>query len=176
MTEVPLTENIYISYFVSYNKLKFSQIFFPVKFFSESAAAVSAGGVFLPLYPDLDNIGGSPHPGIDRYGICRAVADTGPAFHTGIEVNNPGFFSLYLKHGLGADFRAQPAADTFLFIQHQGGHIFYISEILHQFLLFSARFRIIRMRCKSKVRQTPVCRSPAREYIVSSLFPPRTGR
>jgi hypothetical protein len=58
-------------------------------FFSQSAA-IPAGGVFLSFYPDLDNIGGSTHPGADGYGIGRTVVDTGPAFHAGVEITEPG--------------------------------------------------------------------------------------
>ena len=102
-------------------------------------AAVTAGGVFLSFYPDLDNIGGSPHPGTDGYGIHRAVADTGPTLHAGVEINNPGFIFMHLKHGMGTDLGAQSAADASLFIQHQGGHIRQISEIFHYHLLFCAQ-------------------------------------
>jgi hypothetical protein len=67
--------------------------------FSKSAAsAPAAGGLFFSLYPDLDNIGGSPHPRTDGNGLGRAVVYAGAAFHAGIEIRNTGLVPVHFKY------------------------------------------------------------------------------
>jgi hypothetical protein len=54
--------------------------------------------MLFALYPDLDNIGGSADPRINRNGIRGAVGHTGPAFHAGIEINYVSLLLLNFKN------------------------------------------------------------------------------
>jgi hypothetical protein len=94
---------------------------------ASAAPASTTGGFFFSLYPDLDNIGGSPHPRTDGNGLGRAVVYAGAAFHAGVEIYNTGSALPHFKHCLGADFGAKPASHTFVRVQHQSGHIIQIS-------------------------------------------------
>ena len=58
----------------------------------------SAGRMLFAFYPDLDNIGSSANPGIDRNGICGAVGHTGPTFHAGVEINEMSLLVLQFKN------------------------------------------------------------------------------
>jgi len=87
-----------------------------------AAPAISAGCIFFALYPDLDNIGGSANPGVDRQGSGGAVGHTGTAFHTGIKIHDLSLGVVHLQHMVGTDFCAQAAADTLLCVQQKGGN------------------------------------------------------
>jgi len=82
-----------------------------------SAAPFAAGCIFFSFYPDLDNIGGSAHPGGDVQGLGGAVVHTGPAFHACIEINDSGLVVIHFKDLVGADLGAQSAAHTFFQVQ-----------------------------------------------------------
>ncbi len=80
--------------------------------------------MLFAFYPDLDNIGGSANPRIDRKGAGGAVDDTGPAFHAGVEIHDPGCSGAAFPGLVGTDFSAQAAPDALVRVQHQGGYIF----------------------------------------------------
>jgi len=85
-----------------------------------SAASTAAGGIFFPLYPDLDNITGSANPRAHGYCVRRTVVDTGATLHAGIKINDIGFVLPHFKNRPGTYLGTQGAADTFFFIQYQG--------------------------------------------------------
>ena len=83
--------------------------------------------MLFAFYPDLDNIGSSANPWIDRDGIRRAVRHTGPTFHAGVEINELSLPVLQFKNWMGADFSAQAAADTFILVQNETWYVVEIS-------------------------------------------------
>jgi hypothetical protein len=54
--------------------------------------------MLFAFYPDLDNIGSSTNPRINRNGIRGAVGHTGPAFHAFIEINDMCLLLLHFKN------------------------------------------------------------------------------
>jgi len=97
-----------------------------------AAAAISAGCIFFAFYPDLDNIGGSANPGVDRQGSGGAVGDTGTAFHAGIKIHDLSLGVVHFQHMVGTDLCAQAAADALFFVQQKGGNRVIISELFHE--------------------------------------------
>jgi hypothetical protein len=54
--------------------------------------------MLFAFYPDLDNIGSSANPGIDRYSVRGAVGHTGTTFHACIEINEMSLLVLHFKY------------------------------------------------------------------------------
>jgi hypothetical protein len=69
-------------------------------FFDDCSAAFTAstGSMLFAFYPDLDNIGSSANPWIDRNGIRGAVRHTGATFHAGVEINEVSLPVLQFKN------------------------------------------------------------------------------
>jgi hypothetical protein len=63
-----------------------------------AAFTASTGSMLFAFYPDLDNIGSSANPWIDRNGIRGAVGHTGPTFHAGVEINYVSLLLLNFKN------------------------------------------------------------------------------
>ena len=87
-----------------------------IEYDRSAAPFFAAGCVFFTLYPDLDNIGSSADPRIDRNGMCGTVGHTGSTFYAGIEIDNTCFLLMNFKNRMRANFGAQAAADAFVFI------------------------------------------------------------
>jgi hypothetical protein len=81
---------------------------------------LTAASPVFAFYPDLDNIGRSPHAGIHRKGGHRAIVHTGAAFHAGVYVRDSSFAVIHFKHLLGAHLGAKAASYAKIFIELQG--------------------------------------------------------
>lgn len=78
--------------------------------------------------PTIENSLGTPHTGLYRNRINRAIPGTGAALHAGIPVADSGLALLKRKNHVRADFQTTPAANTFVGIKDQCHYIFKISH------------------------------------------------
>ncbi len=78
------------------------------------------------LSPDqrIDDGGRAADAGLDRYGVERAVAAAGAAFHAGVPVADAYVGPIHLEDPVRADFQAHPAAGAFFLVKFQGDDIF----------------------------------------------------
>jgi hypothetical protein len=82
-------------------------------------AAFAAARRFGAPHGAFNNSVGAAHAGADGDGPEGTVLCAGAAFHTGILLDNPGFFFIYLKHAVGANYGAHSAAGAFIAVQRQ---------------------------------------------------------
>ena len=68
-------------------------------------------------------------------GMGGAIKGACAAFHTAIQVYEPGFFSLHLQHAMRANHRAHTATDTILYVELQGRYAWNIFKVFHIILL-----------------------------------------
>jgi hypothetical protein len=97
---------------------------------SAAFRATACGGVFT-LDPRLNNIGGTPNPGGHTDSIRGTIFSTGAAFHTAVQIMNPGFFIVQEKDAVRTNHFTYTATHAFIFVESQGCHTGKISKIIH---------------------------------------------
>jgi len=83
--------------------------------------SATTGGITITFIfacaPTIENSLGTPHTGLYRNRIDRAVPGTGATLHAGVPVVDSGLAILKGENHVGTYFQTAPAANTFVGIK-----------------------------------------------------------
>ena len=135
----------------------------------QSAAARAFPTEVFRLQPFRDQSGGAADAGFDRYGVGRAIACAGAAFHAGITIMQPGTTIQQGKDSMRADFHTAATANAAIPVKLERCDIFKVSKAVH--LLFSFSLQANKVQPHSMAAPNSAAAIIGRAILISFRTP-----